>query len=234
MSLIDEFIQSGEKFLKICNSSDYSRFKAWEFCYNKFNDEKTTDIDELSLYLALYLANWGMYRNSFLLETNYKINNDVVKLIKEFQIKYQDDIKITSKEELERLLDKDEFFENIEKLGNDIEKKYKEILVKLNQNKENKKYKDGITDTLKTKIIMGTLGITPACDRFFLLAISEINKVERKTKLGRKFNVKTIKSWYRYYYENYEQFETLRQKTNYPIMKILDMCLWQYGSEITF
>ena len=61
MKIINELIESGEKFVK--NSKEkYSRHKSWEFCYHKFNNNKTVNTDELGLHLSIYLASWGMYR----------------------------------------------------------------------------------------------------------------------------------------------------------------------------
>lgn len=218
MSVIDNLIKAGMKFEKD-SIDEYSRYKSWEFCYAKFKDNENDEykVDELAIHLSLYLASWGMYRGStFLINKNYKINCGIVEIIKKFQSKYKEDIRIESKEHLEKILTNDNFFEEIEALGEKIEKYYR------NQgNIDNK----NVTDTLKSKIIMGTLGITPAYDTYFKSALNDIEDNITKT-----FNKKSIKECYKYYYKHFKEFEELRKNKfkDYPIMKILDMCLWQY------
>ena len=73
MEVIDALIDAGEIFEN--DSTDkFSRYKSWEFCYKKFQDN-VYNTDDLAIHLSLYLASWGMYRGStFLLNKNYKIN----------------------------------------------------------------------------------------------------------------------------------------------------------------
>ena len=223
MGVIDDLIESGKKFKRDSND-EYSRYKSWEFCYAKFknsdnyNENEEDKIDELAIHLSFYLASWGMYRGStFLLNKNYKINCGIVKIIKAFQTKYKKYFSVENKEQLKQLLTKDNFFDDIEKLGNDIETHYSNCNI----------YNKGVTDTLKTKIIMGTLGITPAYDTYFREAIDEINKIEGYN-ISKTFKKESIRDWYQFYYDHFDNFESLRKETDYPIMKILDMCLWQH------
>ena len=61
------------------------RYLSWEYChaafkqYRKNRDEAA--VDYLCLHLAWYLASWGMLRNSFLMQKDYKIHASVVRLI---------------------------------------------------------------------------------------------------------------------------------------------------------
>ena len=213
MVIINELINAGKIFEK--DSKDkYSRYKSWEFCYQKFQ-ESEYDRDELTINLSLYLASWGMYRGStFLINKNYKINTGIVDIIKEFQKEHSAHNKILNKEQLEELIKNDEYFNDIEKLGNKIaEYYYKEIQDK------------NVTDTLKTKIIMGTIGITPAYDTYFKESLKDLDE-----HILKSFKAKSIKQCYEYYNKYYYEFEEIRKNKfeGYPIMKILDMCLWQY------
>ena len=60
---------------------------SWEHCFSAFSDaqdRKNCDddvIDTLCLNLFMYLASWGMFRNSFLLQKDYKIHGYVVREI---------------------------------------------------------------------------------------------------------------------------------------------------------
>ena len=213
MQVIEDLINAGKIFENDIND-EFSRYKSWEFCYKKFQDN-VYNTDDLAVHLSLYLASWGMYRGStFLLNKNYKINCGIVEIIKRFQKKYDKYISISSKKQLEEIIENDSFFTAIEKLGKEIEEYYyKEI------------HDKNVTDTLKTKIIMGTLGITPAYDTYFKDALNDLDAQIVKT-----FNAKSIKECYKYYNKYYGEFEKLRKNSFkwYPIMKIFDMCLWQY------
>ena len=77
---------------------------------------------------------------------------------------------------------------------------------------------------------MGTLGCTPAYDRFFILGA-------RKTKVtSGLFSLHSMKRLAAFYEENKSQFEAVREKyrigdQRYPQMKLLDMVLWQIGTK---
>ena len=86
------------------------------------------------------------------------------------------------------------------------------------------------TDTLVTKVLLGTIGCLPATDRYFIDGF-------RREKLGySSLNKKFI--------ERILTFVTPTSKncvTNgiehiggirYPLMKLVDMCFWQIGYEL--
>lgn len=64
------------------------RYFSWEHCYEVFHNaqkqkaQNKNELDYLSLHLAFYLASWGMYRgSSFLLQKDYRVHIDAVKII---------------------------------------------------------------------------------------------------------------------------------------------------------
>ena len=81
LSLVKE---SADKFCETTKADKHSRYMSWEHCYSEFLNardryEYSDDaIDNLCLHLSVYLASWGMYRNSFLLQKDYKIDGSVV------------------------------------------------------------------------------------------------------------------------------------------------------------
>ncbi len=87
------------------------------------------------------------------------------------------------------------------------------------------------TDTLISKIILGTLGITPALDRYFVKGY--------KTKTGKTagFNETTLMDINdfitRHHIELKEcrEYIQIKRGMNYPNMKIIDMYYWQIGKE---
>jgi len=85
------------------------------------------------------------------------------------------------------------------------------------------------TDTLTSKIILGTFGCVPAFDNFFVkgLKVANIKK--------RKFNEEGLNEIFKFYRDNQDEIEQcalfiLEQSgKHYPAMKIIDMYFWQIG-----
>lgn len=196
----------------------HSRYLSWEHCYKAFcnkrhlHNEQTTDY--LSLHLAFYLASWGMYRgSSFLLQKDYKIHIPIVKIIQEQ--KYEPLLGISAIE----LCKESNLF-----LLDDIS-----IRIKNYFSKESPSF-DGTTnnatDTLVTKILLGTLGCVPAYDRYFIQSI-------RKHQISSgKYNSQSVYNIAKFYCNNWDAFEKLRHELSihdiiYPPMKLMDMCFWQ-------
>jgi hypothetical protein len=59
-----------------------SRYRSWEHCYRFFRDVGPSGItaqpDQAALQLGFYLASWGMYRRSFLLQHDYTVHLPIV------------------------------------------------------------------------------------------------------------------------------------------------------------
>lgn len=229
MSMVEELIKAGNIFWKKRNEDKFSRFISWEDVYMAFYKMKDKDlteeeIDYLSLQLSLYLASWGMYRGStFLINKNYRINIAIVKLIHDFQKNNDEVINLLNEGKLnkEDLNNLDEFWESLKKLIDKIEEEY-----------ENGQINKNVSNTLITKILMGTLGITPAYDNEFRNTIKYL-KNQRICNIPsyfkRKNFINSLKKCYEFYLDN-KEFEKLRKKIKlYPRMKILDMCFWQYS-----
>jgi len=218
--MIKDLIKCGEKFLKSFDEETFSRYESWEFCYNIFQEmSKIKELQEseeefLAMNLGFYLASWGMYRGStFLLQTNYKIHIPIVKIVKTFI------------EENKEQLKKDEFiqWEKIAELKKNIKNHYENIQIY----KNGKKINVNVTDTLITKIIMGTIGIVPAYD-------TNVKSVLDKLEITQTFNKKSYEKLYEFYLKHEKDLKELqdkvikKRKIYYPKMKILDMCFWQY------
>ena len=83
------------KFLADANGSNH-RYRSWDHCYMAFRNvrkkkaedlNKEVDKDLLSLHLSCYLSSWGMLRNSFLLDRDYRTHLETVRII--FDQKYE-------------------------------------------------------------------------------------------------------------------------------------------------
>lgn len=86
------------------------------------------------------------------------------------------------------------------------------------------------SETLVTKILMGTIGSVPAYDRFLKNAIVE-SKIPNLTA---RFNQNGLTALYAFARDNYQQLNIETRPYSYPIMKKVDMYFWQYGYELGF
>ena len=160
---IDRIINATTSFHNQLMNEENGRFRSWEHCYLQFSyarKKETPDYDYLSLHLAFYLASWGMYRgSSFLLQKDYKIHISVVKEI----LKKKYDV-------LDGIESQQYYVENTMILLMDLAKKiteyYKPIWKTVKEAESNK-----FSDTLVTKILMGTLACVPAYDRYFVAGV---------------------------------------------------------------
>ena len=87
-----------------------------------------------------------------------------------------------------------------------------------------------VSDTLVTKVLMGTLGCVPAYDRYFIKGI-KVTKVSTGN-----YNKESLMKLANFYVENSDRLEAARQNfkvgaLSYPQMKLLDMGFWQIGLE---
>ena len=209
---VTQAIAYGKDFYDGIAADSNHRYLSWEHCHEAFKqhrqqqDEAT--IDYLCLHLAWYLASWGMLRNSFLMQKDYKIHASIVKLIYEDQWSQLWDI------EPEKMAT--EFYaKEIMRLCEAITTAYADAHA-------------GIpTETLLTKILLGTIGCVPAYDTYFKKAISSTGVATQK------LTAKSIMMLGKLYVDNKQEFEALRQhcsgRVNYPAAKILDMCFFEYG-----
>ena len=232
-----------------CNleKDENHRYRSWEHCYIIFQDafKKYDDLtdeikDILSLHLAFYLASWGMYRGStFLLQKDYKVFYPVVDLL---------------------IREKNQFTEkkikDLLKNGNDTDiKKYVENYFKFDEklheklDEVRKPIDINATDTLKTKIILGTYGVIPAYDKYFkdgVIASQQTIKKDLKRKLIANYSKNSVTKLLKFAKENLPELQSIKKEirdyqiknnyknqVDYPIMKILDMCFWQIGYNIS-
>ena len=213
------------RFRERLREDQNGRFHSWEHCYKRFYAERTlkndnVDYDNLSLHLAFYLASWGMYRgSSFLLQKDYRVHVPVVKILLKKQYKCLYDIECVE-------LKKTEVQNKLRELEMSIKKEYAVIRKSV---KKTDVQKD-VSNTLITKILMGTLGCVPAYDRYFVDGVKAL-KVTTGT-----YSKESLIGLVDFYKENQDRFEEARKNfwigdLQYPQMKVLDMGFWQYGLE---
>ena len=232
----------GSKLVRELKENKSSRYLSWKYCYNEFqtsieelrHGKEIEDLDQkrisyLALHLAFYLASWGMYRgSSFLLQYDYKIHIDTVKKILNKDYTNIWNIQI---ENLNDSKYRDRIKESLFKLKDELIKIYQSKKVKMTNMYTDDKENDNIniTDTLVTKILLGTIGCIPAYDRFVVSALKRLGIKHTK------FSKDSFEEICNLCYDNQDVLKKLKNEkdlTNYPIMKILDMCLWKYGLDL--
>ncbi len=239
----DKYIrQSLESFYNLIDDKEEgaadTRYKSWEWCYSAFcegrekykkadEDEKKKIVDYLALHLAFYLASWGMYRgSSFLLQRDYKTHIPAVKIL--LAEKYDSLVGyVPSDHNLDN--DVNLIFEKCNGLYDIISNSY---------TRENDRgdWEDRPSDTLITKILMGTLGCVPAFDRFLKRGIQWL-KQTHKSKFGSLRQTienkgTTFSELVKFAVANKDSLKIENADIEYPVMKCVDMFFWQIGFEL--
>lgn len=200
------------QFYKKIASDPNHRYRSWEYCYKFFQSNEKTNLDLAALNLGFYLASWGMYRgSSFLLQKDYKVHVGAIRIIQEYDVLHGISLESFTEKNVDLLF----------KLIEQLKAYYKEIKSSV-PHLDNEK---DTTDTLITKVIMGTLGCIPAYDRFFIEGIRSTKEL-KYTELS-KTNFKALLKWC----VNNPVPNNVRKDipAEYPIMKIIDMHFWRIG-----
>jgi hypothetical protein len=200
------------------SNDPYHRYSSWEHCHKYFKKKEklshnVTDTD--CLQLGFFLASWGMYRaSSFLLGKSYEIHRPIVRVLLKSKYKMLWDVDILKINEGSREL------KLIIELYDEMETAY------ANQIPEDK----GVTDTLITKVMLGTLCCTPAYDRYFKDGCSR-NNINPHSRFSEESLIE-VKEFYK---RNKDQFKSASKEIKeyshmiYPPMKLIDMYLWREG-----
>jgi hypothetical protein len=204
----------------------HHRYRSWEHCFQHFQKRSlftsSQAVESATLHLAFYLASWGMYRgSSFLLQRDYSIHLDAVSTL--LRPEYGPLWCAT----FDDPADDDETARLAYSLSEALKATYRQHIAD-----ERTKLRNP-TDTLITKILLGTIGCTPACDRLFILGFKY-----HKLRMG-KFSPRFLQQVFRFYRENADSIEeariTIKQRSGigYPAMKLIDMYFWQVGSQLS-
>ena len=221
-----------QRFVDIYKEDPNSRYKSFDHCRKCFleNRSKIEKRDLITLNLYAYLASWGMLRNSFLMQKDYKFLSDVVDKLcdpkydsllyfdpfKEDQIvNKQIELILSLKGEIEKYYNKNKYFKNT-KGGGYIEQEL-----------------DSEFDTNISKILLGTFACVPAYDKYVKLAL-------REDKIEGVLNESSLKKLVIIVRENEDETRELCEELNgyyppnesYTPMKILDMYYWEKGLQL--
>lgn len=206
-----------EKYLSGIITDEFHRYKSWDNCFQAFSVSKQTEIQVLEL--AFYLASWGMYRGSGgLLQKNHLIHKGAVDVV--FS-KTNQKLKCNQTTEVRR-----ENIIAINELKNELAGHYSSIYFTKGADKPKP---ISATDTLLSKIMLGTLGCVPAYDRYFIDGLKEM----KMKHTG--FNEASLIELFNFIDDNKNEIDQAQKRiktktqSHYPQMKILDMYFWQIG-----
>lgn len=246
-SFFEEIIDSANYSKQIVKGYPNDRYYSWEYCYMRFYKAlkgiKDYDDDYLAMNLAFYLASWGMYRGSaFLLQRDYTVHKKAVCIIRDYSDLLGMD-SLTYDKKVEDCLS-----EAVDKLV----ECYSEVKESVSQQQGEDTDENLPTDTLLSKVLLGTLGCVPAFDRYVKRAIRD-NKKEIGCNNDRFFGSKSEKttlsktptSLITFYRDGKNDkiesnavddssslvIKDMEYDIPYPDMKILDMGLWMIGLE---
>ena len=205
----------------------HHRYRSWEHCFGHFQKRETfcnsEQLDVAALHLAFYLASWGMYRgSSFLLWKDYTIHRKAVRTL--LQGRYAglwDSSSHDQSSDAEKV-------ESLLGLFAALRKSYVDQITLVNGERRSVKP----SDTLITKMLLGTIGCVPACDRYFIVGFR--SKGYRFTRFGKEFIAEVLR-FCRLERAELSAAEAKLQresKVRYPIMKLVDMYFWQLGFDL--
>jgi hypothetical protein len=208
-----------ERYLEPIKHDPNQRYKSWDHCYYFFRNYKSFNsnehYDHASLHLGMYLASWGMYRGStFLLQKDYKIHYPVIIALLDPAFSVLWDINFDNSNSVEIALPL------IFKLKGKIVHAYKNNIKFVNGKLKSVE----VSDTLVTKILLGTMGCVPAYDTLFKSGL-------RKERMNQSFSKSSILGLINFYYLHRDEFELVQLENYFPIMKLIDMYFWERGNE---
>lgn len=222
--VIDQVLEAAMQFYESCQEEPNGRYRSWEHCYRAFcqaREQEVPDIDYLSLQLAFYLASWGMYRgSSFLLQRDYTVHQPVVEEL--LKPTYDSLVGLNAQSFCDPLVQ-----QNLTNLYHFLQTYYGQVRQVVKKNSP----KQAVSDTLLTKLLLGTLGCVPAYDRFFCKGVRYLQVAKGS------YGVQSLMELASFYEKYQRQFEAFSQNMvisgyPYPPMKVLDMGFWQIGYEL--
>jgi hypothetical protein len=204
------------------------RYRSWEHCYGHFRGHATfatpLQIDTAALHLAFYLASWGMYRgSSALLQKDYKIHQSAVSKLLEHSYDVLWDL------DFDDVAHDSSAADLIVSLSRALRATYRQHITIV----------DGITrdfeptDTLLTKLLLGTVGCAPACDRYFIIGFRHSGLPY--SRFSPSFLCEVFR-FCRKHKDTFRETQEVIARTSgirYPLMKPADMYFWKLGFDLS-
>jgi hypothetical protein len=195
----------------------HHRYRSWEHCYAFFRRtgprRLISNRDAAAMHLGLYLASWGMYRGSgFLLQHAYTAHLTVV-----------DSLALSSLSDLW----------NVDFGSSGQDRELIPIIVRATEIiKEGYRAFGNASDTLATKVLLGTIGCLPACDRYFVAGFKSLGL--EYSKVNKPF-VECLLDFCSHNLIGLRREQTRIERISTihsPPMKLIDMYFWQIGFDL--
>ena len=207
-----------QKFIDIYRSDKNSRYLSYDHIRRAFINYRkdVSKLDLLTLNLYAYLASWGMLRNSFLMQKDYKFLTPITEIL--------------MKDKYDSLLNYDPFNDK----GSDSARLMMEVINEMKEyfyghqyfeeGSNDKKTIDNVSDTLVTKILLGTFGCSVAYDTYVRKGLSHHNLIQ-------KVGIASILELRNFAKANEEEIKAILNNLNglYTPMKIVDMYFFEEG-----
>lgn len=210
-------------YYKEIENDPYHRYRSWEHCYSFFqkchSSEDDASVDTATLHLAFYLASRGMYRGSSRsLQKDYRVHMPIVAEI--LDDKYS------------ALWSMD--FDTIDTTGPEVNLVFQLVST---VKRIYGRLQISPTNTLVTKVLLGTFGCTPAYDALFIEGVTYWNQTlpqEYRPKFPARFgkhNYRGLIDLYRGRKNEFQEAQTYieQRSITYPVMKLADMYFWMLG-----
>jgi hypothetical protein len=202
-------------------ADQHHRYRSWEHCYRYFHgltpESAVANRETAALHLGFYLASWGMYRPSgFLLQRGYTAHYGVIEKIfqPQFNSLWNREFGATDNDVdlIPILLDAVQA----------IRDAYRPVAGSREA-----------TDTLVTKVVLGTFGSLPAIDRYFISGFKKDRYI--CPGLNTRFATQLLEFTKEHRSELLAEQQTIERigEIKYPLMKLVDMYFWQIGAELT-
>jgi len=235
--MFEDLYELAEECLAPMVRDPSNRGRSWDRCYSFFqqyralNQEQQQANKELAcLHLGFYLASWGMFRGSgYLIYKDYTIYERVIdRLIAQeyeglWEPQFFEDL-LTNENPI---LENNKQVGLIFKLSTQIQDYINEMTIIKNHRSPEENAR--ATDTITTKILLGTLACTPAYDTYFPmgLATCDIRRCGSFTIhcFVNLLNVcRENELWARLEEQPIEYYGVL-----YPVMRVVDLYFWTKG-----
>jgi hypothetical protein len=211
-------------FYDVLARDSHHRYRSWEHCFQHFRQHSTftteDHLDVACLHLTFYLASWGMYRgSSALLWKDYRVHQQAVATLLDTKYSSLWDLHFSDATKDSRIV------ALVVSLSAALRSTYHQQITEV----------DGApadfqaTDTLITKLLLGTLGCTPACDRYFILGFRHAGR--HYSRFSETF-LADVLCFYRDHATEFQQTRDAiiqRGGVSYPPMKLVDMYFWRLG-----
>ncbi|MXY67880.1 MAG: hypothetical protein F4Y47_04895 [Acidobacteriia bacterium] len=204
------------RYYEQAHSDPDGRERSWDHCYGFFR-EHCRDLAQVketaALHLGFYLASWGMYRPSgFLWRHTYTAHIPVICTL--------------ASPKFSELLHHD-----IGSQDRDVE--LAPTIIELVQSVKVAYQRFGnASDLLATKVLLGTVGCLPACDRYVK------NGFAAQKLLFSRLDRGSVDRILQFCVQNRMELAEQQSKIDdcggprYPLMKLVDMHFWQIGYEL--